>query len=63
MCKAYLGKYLHATREGMKTFPTGEWSSYPCASCETRKHDVEKFPRIQSVQVNTSKKKEDHFSS
>jgi hypothetical protein len=63
MCKSSPGKDVHATGEGMKTFPTGEWSSYPCASCGTRNHDVEKYPRRQSVQVNPSKKKADHFSS
>jgi hypothetical protein len=63
MCKASSGKDVHATGEGMKTFPTGEWSSYPCASCGTSNHDVEKCRRRQSVQVNPSKKKADHFSS
>jgi len=45
MCKASSGKDVHAKREGMKTFPTGEWSSYPCASCGTSNHDVEKYLR------------------
>jgi hypothetical protein len=63
MCKASPEKDVHARGEGMKTFPTGEWSSYPCASYGTRNHDVEKCRRRQSVQVKPSKKKENHFSS
>ena len=43
--KSSLGKDVHATGEGMNTFPTGEWSSYPCASCGTNNHDVDKYLR------------------
>jgi hypothetical protein len=42
MCKESLGKDVHSTGEGINTFPTYEWSSYPCASCGTSNHDVEK---------------------
>jgi len=64
MCKSSPGKDVHATREGMKTFPNGEWSSYPCASHGTRNHDVKEYLRRNFVRVNPSKHKEvDHFSS
>jgi hypothetical protein len=63
MYKSSPGKDVHATGEGMKNFPTGEWSSYPCASCSTRNHDAEKCRRRQFVQLNPSKKKAYHFSS
>jgi predicted PolB exonuclease-like 3'-5' exonuclease len=54
---------VHATGEGMNNFPTSEWSSYPCTSHGTKNHDVEKYPRRKSMQLNPYKKKEDHFSS
>jgi len=62
MFKAYLRKNVHATGKGIKTLPTGEWSSYPCDSYGTRNHDEEKCRRIQYVKVNPSKYNEDHFS-
>jgi hypothetical protein len=41
ICKTSLEKYVHS-REGMKTFPTGKWSMYPCVSCTTSNHNIEK---------------------
>jgi hypothetical protein len=67
MCKTSPEKDVHAKGE-MKTFSTdktGKWSMYPCASCGTSNHDMEKCQRRQSVQDNPSKKKakgKDHFS-
>jgi hypothetical protein len=50
------------SKEGMKTFPTSKigmnlWSKYPCASCGTSNHNMEKCRRRQSLQENPSKKK------
>jgi hypothetical protein len=30
------------SQEGMNKFPTGKWSTYPCDSCGTSNHDMEK---------------------
>jgi hypothetical protein len=53
-CKTYLGRDVHS-KEGMKKFPTSKtgmnlWSTYPCASCGTSNHSMEKFQRRQYLQ-------------
>jgi hypothetical protein len=64
MCKTSPDKYVHS-KEGMKMFPIGKWSMYPCALCGTSNHDMKKCQRRQSMKENPSKKKvkdKDHFS-